>query len=453
MIFLFLRPLLCLKSTGLHVLRTAAVMLIIANGLTFAAKAHSYAVITLDQAIKKTLTNNPQLHEFYYREQVLVGESKTAKLTPGYSVDAEVENFLGTGDLSGIQEAEFSLSLSSVIELGDKIHARSQYIGAKQQQLSVEKQLLSLDVLAEVTRRYIDVLAQQETLKVLIEAQQLAEDALQAVTKRVSAGASPLFEQRRAQAALAEATLNTTTAKQQLHTHIKSLAIMWGEQQPSFNKVEGNLFLLKESPKFSELTDRLDNSPYLQLFAEQSRLQAAELRIAQAANKPNISWSAGIRHINGMDETALVAGVSIPLLSQSRNAGAYESQRARTEQIEQQKQASLRSLYHQLNQTLDVRNRALLEVASFQQGIIPPLKEALSLVEKAYSNGRFSYLEWVTTRQELVEAQYALIAAAKQAHQRAADLEALTGISITSVPSSAQNPNTDIAAPIFSENR
>src|SRR5690554_7060662 len=104
-----------------------------------------------------------------------------------------------------------------------------------------------------------------------------------------------------------------------------------------------------------------------------------------------------------MDETALVAGVSIPLLSQSRNAGAYESQRARTEQIEPQKQASLRSLYHQLNQTLDARNRALLEVASFQKGIIPPLKEALSLVEKAYSNGRFSYLEWVTTRQERSE--------------------------------------------------
>lgn len=447
MIFLFLRPLLCLKSTGLHVLRTTAVMLIVANGLSFAAKAHSYAVITLDQAIKKTLTNNPQLHEFYYREQVLVGESKTAKLTPGYSVDAEVENFLGTGDLSGTQEAEFSLSLSSVIELGDKIHARSQYIGAKQQQLSVEKQLLSLDVLAEVTRRYIDVLAQQETLKVLIEAQQLAEDALQAVTKRVSAGASPLFEQRRAQATLAEATLNTTSAKQQLHTYIKSLAIMWGEQQPSFNKVEGNLFLLKESPKFSELTDRLDNSPHLQLFAEQSRLQAAELRITQAANKPDISWSAGIRHINGMDETALVAGVSIPLLSQSRNAGAYESQRARTEQIEPQKQASLRSLYHQLNQTLDARNRALLEVASFQKGIIPPLKEALSLVEKAYSNGRFSYLEWVTTRQELVEAQYALIAAAKQAHQRAADLEALTGISLVTNPPAS----TDLSAPIFNE--
>lgn len=430
------------------------VLLLIISNTAAAVDANQQAVaLTLNQAIKKTLTNNPQLHEFYYREQVLVGESKTARLTSGYSVDAEVENFLGTGDLSGTQEAEFSLSLSSVIELGDKIHARSQYVGAKQQQLSVEKQLLSLDVLAEVTRRYVEVLAQQEALAVFNEAKQLAQDALQAVTVRVKAGASPLFEQKRAQAALAEATLNVNTAKQQLHTQINSLAIMWGEQQPSFKKVEGDLFLLKESPKFSELTDRLNNSPYLQLFAEESRLQAAELRIAQAANKPNISWSAGIRHINGMDETALVAGVSIPLLSQSRNAGAYESQRARTEQVEQQKQASLRSLYHQLNQTLDARNRALLEVSSFQQGIIPPLKEALSLVEKAYSNGRFSYLEWVTTRQELVEAQYALIAAAKQAHQRAADIEALTGISITSVPSSAQNPNTDIAAPIFSENR
>jgi cobalt-zinc-cadmium efflux system outer membrane protein len=140
-----------------------------------------------------------------------------------------------------------------------------------------------------------------------------------------------------------------------------------------------------------------------------------------------------------------VAGASVPLFAGSRNLGDYEAQKAKLDQIEQQKLASLRNLYHQVNQALDARNRALLEVSTFQQDIIPPLKEALVLVEKAYSDGRFSYLEWVSTRQELLDAQHALIQSAKQAHQRGADIEALTGISIVSLPSE----NT--SAPTFNE--
>ena len=75
---------------------------------------------------------------------------------------------------------------------------------------------------------------------------------------------------------------------------------------------------------------------------------------------------------------------------------------------------------------LMVRNNALLNVQTLQNSIIPPLVQALELVEQAYINGRFSYLEWVSTRQELLNAKQALIQSAKQAHQRGADIESLT---------------------------
>jgi cobalt-zinc-cadmium efflux system outer membrane protein len=63
---------------------------------------------------------------------------------------------------------------------------------------------------------------------------------------------------------------------------------------------------------------------------------------------------------------------------------------------------------------------------------------------KGISNGRSSYLEWVSTQKALLDAQHALIQSAKQAHQRGADIEAFTGISIVSIPS-------DIPFPIFKE--
>ena len=49
--------------------------------------------ITLEDAIKRTLADNPNLHEFEFRQQVLAGETKTAGLKPGLIAGVELENF------------------------------------------------------------------------------------------------------------------------------------------------------------------------------------------------------------------------------------------------------------------------------------------------------------------------------------------------------------------------
>jgi len=407
-----------------------------ASALAMSAIDNAYAVkkepadafpITLERAIKQTLANNPQLHEFDFKRQIVAGDAKTAELRPGYSLGVELGNFLGTSEVSGIKDAELTLTLSSVIELGGKVDARKHITDAQRQQVVVQRKVRSLDILSEVMRRYIDVLAQQETVSMVNDAEQLARYTYQTVSKRVEAGASPQLEIKRAQAALAQARLSVLSANQSLQASINSLAIMWGDKTPAFTRVTGNLFSLTASPPLNDLISALSMSPYIQEYAQQTRVQDAQLRLTQTGDKPNISWSAGIRRINGIDESAFVAGASVPLFSQQRNLGQYEAQKARLDQIEQQKQASLRSLYHQVNQALDARNRALLEVETFQNDIIPPLQEALVMVEQAYSDGRFSYLEWVSTRQDMLQAQQTLIQSAKNAHQRGADIEALTG--------------------------
>jgi cobalt-zinc-cadmium efflux system outer membrane protein len=124
------------------------------------------------------------------------------------------------------------------------------------------------------------------------------------------------------------------------------------------------------------------------------------------------------------------------LFASERNLGEYEQQKAVVGQLEQQRQGAVLGLYHQLNTALMARNNALLNVQTLQSAIIPPLAQALSLVEQAYLNGRFSYLEWVTTRQELLDAKQALIHSARQAHQRAADIESLTATPLSSTTAS-----------------
>ena len=77
--------------------------------------------VSLSEAIQRTLANNPQLTAFKYKQKRLDGELATAGLKPEYNVSAELENFAGTGDVSGFSDAELTLSISSVVELGDKV--------------------------------------------------------------------------------------------------------------------------------------------------------------------------------------------------------------------------------------------------------------------------------------------------------------------------------------------
>ena len=141
------------------------------------------------------------------------------------------------------------------------------------------------------------------------------------------------------------------------------------------------------------------------------------------------------------NETALVAGISVSLFQKERNLGEYEAHRARLDAIELQKQSNLRSLLHSVNQALGEHTRALLEVETIQLNVIPPLKEALDLVESAYLEGRFSYLEWVTTRQEFLTTRLTLIEAASQVHLSKTEIETLTGLALKTEHNDDSAPN------------
>ena len=386
--------------------------------------------LTLEDTIRMTLANNPSLYEFEFKQRVIDGESKTAALKPALSAGVELENLLGTGEVSGIKELEVTLTLSSVLQLNDKPAARLNVLSERRIQQDVEKQIRTLDILGELKRRYIKVLVLQASLEVIKDAETLALYTLNAVTKRVEAGASPLLEQKRAQAALAQAKLDVSLAQQDLRFGLRSLSIMWGEQTPSFKRVEGDLFAFNKIASFDALAVAIQSGPHINLFAKQSRVQAAQLRLAQANNLADIEWSAGLRRMQGIDETALVAGISVPLFQKERNLGEYEAHRARLDAIELQKQSNLRSLLHSVNQALGEHTRALLEVETIQLNVIPPLKEALDLVESAYLEGRFSYLEWVTTRQEFLTTRLTLIEAASQVHLSKTEIETLTGLAL-----------------------
>ena len=80
------------------------------------------------------------------------------------SCETEVQDAFGTGRASGFDTAETTFALSQVVELGDKRALRVDAANADAALIDAERAAAELDVLAEVTRRFIHVAADQEHL-------------------------------------------------------------------------------------------------------------------------------------------------------------------------------------------------------------------------------------------------------------------------------------------------
>ncbi|GAC34292.1 TolC family protein [Paraglaciecola polaris] len=383
-------------------------------------------LLTLSDAIRFSLAENPSLKVFSLRDVALQGQLQTANLKPAYELGVATENFAGTGGFNGIGSAELTVSLSSTIEMGGKREARAGLYSQSRSHLQAQRQIESLELLGEVTRRYIEILAAQQRVILATQAAELAEMTLRVVKKRTKAGSTPEAEVKRAQAAEAQSQLALLSGQQQLRYLKVALAALWGETSPSFTSVSGDLFNFGQDVDFEVLYAKIEKNPAIQVFATQERLKDAEVRLAKTESTSDINWSVGVRQFQEMNDTAITAGFSMPLFSSKRNSGAVSAALASRNEVFVQKEVALLNMHTQLFRAFSNRQQAIISAQKLQNEIIPALEEALSETQQAYERGRYSYLEYVSARHELLIARQTLIESAAAALTYGADIEQLT---------------------------
>jgi outer membrane protein, heavy metal efflux system len=387
--------------------------------------------LTLAQAIDATLRSNPDLVASSYELTAAQARIVQAGLRPNAELALELENFAGSGETRGTDVLETTLSLSQAIELGSK---RSLRVSAAERDLElagVDQRARELDVLAEVTRRFIDVVAAQERVRVATDAAALAQSALAAIAARVEAGRSPEAERSRARIAVIRAEIERRQSESRLLGARAGLAALWGSAEPQFTAAQASLFALPAVLSFAALNDKVEDTPDLLRFASDARLREAELRLARAQARPNLTFSLGVRRFEATNDAGLVAGFSMPLPTSDRNQGAIREAQVRLVQSQALRDATrlrirsgLFALYQELGATQ-------ARVDSLRNEALPQAQLALDQTRNGYERGRFSFLELATAQEELLALRAAAIDAAADYHRLVAEVERLTGTALT----------------------
>lgn len=389
------------------------------------------AEVTLAGAIDLALKRNPVLFASRYELTAAQARVVQAGLRPNPELLLELENFGGRGEMSGVKALETTLSLSQVIELGDKRRLRSAAALADSDVASIEQRARQLDVLAEVTRRFVDVVAAQERVRLAAEATRLSRQTLDAINARVEAARTPVAEGSRARIALTRALIEERQALTALKAARYNLVACWGDAEPTFTEAAGDLFAFAAAQPLPALLAKLERTPDITFFASQSRLRDAELQVARAQARANLTFSFGVRRLEATDDLALVAGVSAPLPVYDRNQGAIREAQARRLQSDRELEAAMVRLRSTLQSTYEEMTATRETVEILRAEAIPQATVALDQVRSGYERGRFSFLELVSAQQELLGLRASVLDAAADYHRLLTEMERLTSEPLT----------------------
>lgn len=402
------------------------------------AHATGGAQLTLEEALARTLHNNPELAAAGEELRAVAAEAESAGRLSNPELAITLENVAGAGAYRNTDAAELTIEVSQPLELGGKRRLRREAAELRRQLAANGQSLARAEVVAATQLSFIVVLAAQERLILAREQAKLAETSLAAAEERIKAGKSPAIDRLRLQGEASLASLAAIQAERALMTARQALAANWGDAQPNFAQAVGDLTVLPAVPALDDLEATLEQTPDAVSRRIAAELLGNDLEQARARRLPDPSLTVGWRQLEESSEDAWLFGITFPLPLFNRGrpevaaAGSrFTGARARELSARNQARSTLRTAWQAL-----VDARAEAEVLAGQ--VLPAAEAGFSAAEFGYRAGKFGLIELLDAQRTLFEIRQRQLAAQTASHQAAIELQRLLG----SMPAATSPPST-----------
>jgi cobalt-zinc-cadmium efflux system outer membrane protein len=382
--------------------------------------------LTLEQAITLSIEKNPELASASWEVRAREARIRQAGTLPNPELEFSIDNFGGNKDLRGVNGAEYTMAITQLIELGGKRSKRAYAAGLERDLAGWDYEAKKRDLLNEVTKSFIDVIAEQERLKVTDELYRLAEQSLNTVSARVQAGKVSPIEEIRASAELSKTMIELERAKRSLDAARKKLSTVLGSPVPFFEKAAGQLDLDPDIPTSEQLAQNINKNPDVARWSIEVEQRRSALNLERANRIPDPSVSIGVKRFRETETSALVAGISFPLPLFNRNTGAVAEAESRLAKAEEEQKAALLKTHTAATEAYLALSNASVEAAALKNSVLPALQAAFDAVQEGYKYGKFSYLDLLDAQRSLSESRKQFIESLAAYRKAYADVERLT---------------------------
>lgn len=338
---------------------------------------------------------------------------------PNPSLGVDVENFGGSGAVSGFSDTEITLSYQQRIELGGKRDSRVALAGAERTAAEARILVARLALSEGVQLAYVEALAAEASIALAKERLGIARSLQDEIAKRIASARDPEFAGARADAQVAEAQLALDQAQLRAKAAAARLASFWG----------GTASFRLDPRAFTDLTPPPDTgfAADVAVLEAERTASAARVDVERSKGVADPTFSVGVRHFSRNDDVALMVGGSIPLSVFDDNSASV----ARAAAEERATGLDL-AAYRAAREREIARLRGQLAIAAAEAraidtDIVPAAERAVGLVREGFSRGAFTYLDVTEAQNQLSSARARRIAVLRAFHADKAALDRLLG--------------------------
>ncbi len=279
--------------------------------------------LTLSQAMALAMLHNPELRSFSWEMRIAEARIFQAAEGPTPEIQLRINNFGGTHDAKRFEEYQTRLRIVHDIELGGKRARRIEVAELNRQLVAWDFETKRLEVLTDVAKSYINLLAAVERLAIDVEAARIAKEVHDKAKKLIEAGVVEKVVLPRLLVRWSEEKTKVARSESRVRLAKRELAATWGSTVAKFEKVEGRLENLAKPPSFETLQASMDQNPELARMTTEVARRQAQVRLAQANAVPDVELGFGVRHTPSNGDTSLEVNFSVPLdfFAKDRNKG------------------------------------------------------------------------------------------------------------------------------------
>ena len=389
--------------------------------------------LTLRDAVALALAYSPATKSAAAEIDARQADAAQASYKPNPQLSFEVENFAGTKSKTGFDEAEQTVALSQVIELGDKRVKRLAAANLDASLAGWDYETTRVIVAARAANLFVDALAFHERWLVLNDFVAIAKETRSGVETRVQGGKASPIDLDRATASLARASALADSERTRFDAARARLSTLWGAEQPTFASVKGRLGLDRRSPSLKSVRAFVEGNPQLARWSDEVGRRYAALDLERSKAIPDLTVGAGVRQLNDDNATALVATVSVPLKIFDGNQGNVAAAERRVVKAEFDAVAARDDIVGLLVETLGELAAANAQVTAFESKVLPASQSAFDRTRTGYDEGKFDFLNVLDTQRSLFEAKLELVNARADYEKARVKAEALIGRSLTEI--------------------
>lgn len=380
---------------------TAALVILI----TLSVTGQSGGKLTINQAVKMAVENNPELKALRYEVNALGAAKIQSGLMSNPEFGIEAENILGSKDFNGFRNSEITALLSQDILLAGKISKRVKVSEADISLAEWDYETRRMGIITDVRKTFQQALATQVLIEKNKELINISEEFIYNLEKRVDEGKISPAEVSRARIILNSLQIELNRLQSEYEIRKSELMSLIYAPQLVIDSLAGELLHTVELPSYDSLLTQLDNNPKLKRYDSEYNKQKAVINLEESKAIPDLNLSVGFRRLNDANANTFLIGASIPLPIFNRNQGSIQEANIRLDQKRREFEAVKNRLTLQLNVLYKRLTTLITTAEQLKNESIPQAEEAFKIIKEGNLIGRFAVLDVLDAERTLFELQ------------------------------------------------